>query len=102
MPFILPVTNKVDNNITTCVLLYFFEPVSHIDKSIFPRNIIGKEYTVSSSIENPCNRSKGFLSSCVPDLQFYDIVFQFASKWTELDSYRHLMLQLKVIIHYSC
>jgi len=84
------------------MLLYFFKPIQTVLESLLSRDVIGKEHTVSTSVEDSGNGTEGLLSGCVPDLQLYYFLLNLNYKCAELHTYCHLMLYFEIVVHNTC
>ncbi len=57
---------------------------------------------MSTTVKYSGDRAERLLSCCVPNLKLHYFVSNIHYKCTKLHSDCHLVLNLKVIVHYSC
>jgi len=84
------------------MLLHLFEPFRCVLECLLACDVIRQEYAVRPTVEDASNRSEGLLASSVPYLQLDYLLLDLHDEGTELNSDCHLMLDLKIVVHYAC
>ena len=95
------IADEVEQDIGVRVLFGLSQPVDDAQKSIVSRYIISQKHTMSTPIKNPRDRSEGFLSSSVPDLQLANFVLDLGDETAEFDADGHIVLFFELVVHYS-
>lgn len=93
------VANEVDSYIFSRVLLDLFQPASQVFESLIPRDVIGQEDAMSTTVKNPRHRFERFLTSGIPNLELDDFVVYLETIRAEFDADCHLMLLLELVVH---
>ena len=57
------VSNEVNSHILGGVLLNLLEPAPQVVECLVTGDIVGEEHAVRPTVENPCDRLEGLLSS---------------------------------------
>jgi hypothetical protein len=95
------VSNQVDANVLACMLPDLVKPIRQVGKCLLSCHVIGKENTMSPTVEDARHRLKRLLPCCVPNLKFDNFFIYFEAEGTKFYTDSNLVFNFEFVIHDS-